>query len=143
VRSILDATDEHIVIFYNYNVEREALLELLAKHYKERPVFEQSGHRSDLPKRDIWDNMPQSVTLAQYQSASQAIELTYASVTIYLSPTYSYALWEQSLGRTRRNGQAKTALFYCLSVEQSVDKEVWQCLKNKTDFKPLEYVDKL
>jgi superfamily II DNA or RNA helicase len=134
LQSILESTDEHIVVFYNFNSEREAMLEMLNKSFKERTIYEQSGHRSELPARDTWGSLSSSVTLVQYQSGSQAIELTYASVTVYLSPCTSYANYEQSKGRTRRNGQAKTTLFYHIAAENSLDKHIWNILSKKRDF---------
>lgn len=134
LESILEETDEHVVVFYNYNNEREEILKLLEDKFTDRLVFEQSGHESHLPPRDAWGSMPPSVTLAQYQSASVAIELTYASVTIYFSPTYSYANFHQSMGRTRRNGQKKTTIFYMLKVEGTIDGQVWKALREKRDF---------
>lgn len=132
--SILEGTDEHVVIFYNYNAERDMIHQVLNKHFKDREVYEQSGHISHLPERKDWGNLKPSVTLAQYQSASTAIELTYASVTIYLSPTYSYSNFHQSMGRTKRNGQTKRTVFYMLRVLGTVDNEIWKALKNKKDF---------
>lgn len=134
LQSILESTDEHIVVFYNFNSERDAIVEMLDKSFKERRVYEQSGHRSKLPLRSKWGKLRPSVTLVQYQSGSQAIELTYASVTVYFSPCTSYANYEQSKGRTRRNGQEKTTLFYHLMVQGTLDKHIWQILKEKRDF---------
>lgn len=134
LQSIVESTDEHIVVFYNFNSERELVREMLAKSFKGRKVYEQSGHKSELPPRNKWGSLKPSVTLVQYQSGSQAIELTYASVTVYLSPCTSYANYEQSKGRTRRNGQKKTTLFYHVAVEGSLDRHIWGLLKKKQDF---------
>lgn len=134
LQSIVSSTDEHIVVFYNFNVERDAILEMLNKSFKERKIYEQSGHASNLPPRDKWENLKPSVTLVQYQSGSQAIELTYASVTVYLSPCTSFANYEQSKGRTRRNGQKKTTLFYHIAAEGSLDRHIWGIIKQKRDF---------
>lgn len=134
LQSIVESTTEHIVVFYNFNVEREAMLEMLKKSFKGRKVYEQSGHKSELPKRENWAKIKPSVTLVQYQSGSQAIELTYASVTVYLSPCTSYANYEQSKGRTRRNGQRKTTLFYHIAAEGSLDRHIWGIIKKKKDF---------
>lgn len=136
LQSILDSTSEHIVIFYNYNVERDmvlAVLDGLPKSEK-RVIWEQSGHASNLPPRDKWETMPPSVTLAQYQSASTAIELTYAPVTIFLSPTYSYANFHQAKGRTHRQGQKKRVVFYLMSVRFSIDSAVYSALRKKSNF---------
>lgn len=134
LQSVIESTDEHIVVFYNFNVERDAMLAMLAKSFKQRKVYEQSGHASTLPSRDRWGKLKPSVTLVQYQSGSQAIELTYASVTVYLSPCTSFANYEQSKGRTRRNGQLKTTLFYHVAAEGTLDKHIWGILKTKRDF---------
>ena len=134
LESIIESTTEHIVVFYNFNSERTAILELLAKKFKERKVYEQSGHASSLPARSDWQSIKPSITLAQYQSASQAIELTYASVTVYLSPCTSFANYEQSKGRTRRNGQGKTTIFYHIAAEGSLDRRIWGIIGQKRDF---------
>lgn len=134
LHSVLDSTDEHIVVWYNFNSERNAIHALLAKSFKERKVYEQSGHVSELPARDKWNTIKSSVTLVQYQSGAQAIELTYASVNVYLSPCTSYANYEQSKGRTLRNGQGKLVLFYHIAVEGTLDKHIWQILAEKRDF---------
>ena len=142
LQSIVESTNEHIVVFYNFNSERDAVLEMLTKSFKGRKLYEQSGHKSELPARDKWDKLKPSVTLVQYQSGSQAIELTYASVTVYLSPCTSYANYEQSKGRTRRNGQKKTTLFYHIAAEGSLDRHIWGILKQKRDFST-EMINKL
>ena len=101
---------------------------------EQREIYEQSGHVSNLPPRDKWATMKPSVTLAQYQSASTAIELTYAPVTVFLSPTYSYANFHQARGRTHRQGQKKRVVFYLLSVRFSIDTAVYSALRKKSNF---------
>lgn len=139
LRNVLDGTDEHAIVFYNYNRERDAIMEVL-KDY-DVDIYEQSGHASNLPARDTWETMKRSVTLAQYQSASAAIELQYASVTVYYSPTYSYADFHQSMGRTRRTGQTKTPLFYMFRVLDTIDPAVWKAIKEKRDFSEKLYAN--
>lgn len=135
LEEILEGTDEHVVIFYNYNAEREEILKLLSSKFKKRQIYEQSGQASTLPKHEDWAKLPRStVTLAQYQSASEAVEMTYASVTVYYSPTYSYKDYYQSRGRTHRNGQSKKTVFYHFRVNGTLDQQVWTALKNKQDF---------
>lgn len=134
LENVIEGTDEHVVVFYNFNSERTAILELLATNFKDRTVYEQSGHKSELPAREDWGKLKPSVTIVQYQSGSQAIELTYASVTVYLSPPTSYANYEQSKGRTRRNGQEKTTLFYHIAAEGSLDRHIWGIISQKKSF---------
>lgn len=133
LRNVLDDTLDNVIVFYNYNLERDAILEVL-KEYPERTIYEQSGHRSNLPEREKWNKLQPSVTIAQYQSASHGIELTYAHTTVYYSPTYSYADYAQSLGRTYRTGQKYTTLYYMFKCQQTIDTQVYKCLANRQDF---------
>lgn len=142
LKSILDSTNEHIVVFYNYDVEREAILNTINKLEDKRVVYEQSGHASNLPPKGTWDKLKPSITLAQYQSASTAIELQYASVTVFFSPTYSYANFYQAKGRTRRIGQKRRTVFYYLSVQGTIDQAVWLALRGKQDFNIQIWYDK-
>ena len=93
---MLEGTNENVVVWYNFNTERSEVLAITFKYYPSRTVYEQSGNQSNLPPRDDWETVSNSVTLAQYQSASAAIELVYASVNVYLSPSTSYANYAQS-----------------------------------------------
>lgn len=141
--SILGDTIDNIVIFYNYISERNAILELLQKNYKDKQVYRMDGEKHEAPGKDDWDQVKNSVTLAHYKSASTGVELQYANVTIYFSPTYSYADYAQSIGRTHRNGQEKKCVFYCFHVKGTIDYAVWQCLKNKKDFQAELYINEL
>lgn len=134
LQSVLEGTDEHVIVFYNFNSERDAMLAMLEKSFKDRKVYEQSGHASDLPPRSRWARMKPSVTLVQYQSGSMAIELQYASITVYLSPCTSFANYEQSRGRNLRNGQEKIVLFYHVAIKDSLDEHIWGLLQKKRTF---------
>ena len=134
LEQILDSTDEHVVVFYNFNKERDQVRAMLESAFSERTIYEQPGHTSDLPPRDNWSDMKPSVTLVQYQSGAQAIELTYATITVYLSPPTSYANYEQSKGRTRRHGQDRTTLFYHIAVQGSLDRHIWKIVSKKQQF---------
>jgi hypothetical protein len=135
IRNILDKTDENIVIFYELNAERDLVKKILAeKEYADRIVFEQNGHVKTLPKAESPKPSKKAVLLIQYRSGSAGLNLQYASVTIFMSPTYSYQDYHQARGRTDRNGQVKTPVFYHLQSLSKVDGVVWDALENKRDF---------
>lgn len=138
---IIDSTTDNVVVFYNYNSEREAILEMMDSRLKHKRLFEQNGHMQNLPQKHEWDDISNSVTLAHYKSGSTGVEMTYANVTVYFSPTYSYAEYKQSQGRTDRHGQTKKIVYYCFRVENTVEGDVYTCLKNKQDFKENLWVD--
>ena len=130
--SLLDGTDEHVVVFYNLDAEREVILD--AAKLCGRVIYEQSGHRSDLPTKEEAGKMPPSVTVCQYQSAAAGIELQYASILVHFAPTYSYQNYHQANGRIDRIGQNKVPLIYKFGINNTLDKYVWKALAKKTDF---------
>ncbi len=129
LQAILDDTDEHILVFYNYNVERDEILAVAAKNKRE--VYEQSGHASHLP-----DGTPKkpSITLLQYQSGSAGLNLQYAPISVFFSPSYSYMDVEQAKGRNYRGGQTKIVRHYWFKCDRTIDTSVYRCLENKQDF---------
>jgi len=129
--SIVNDTSDNIVVFYNYISERKAILKLLAK--TEKKILRRDGDVHDnLPASDA--NISNTVLVAHYKSASTGLNLQWANVTVYFSPTYSYQEFEQSVGRTHRNGQTKKCLYYLFSVKNTVDRDIWTCLRDKRDF---------
>ncbi len=132
VEMLAESTDENIVIFYNFKAEKELLLQLLTKLKKK--VYEVSGQRSELPKREIWDTLRNSVTLVQYQAGAAGIELQYANLVIFYTPTYSLQDYEQSLGRAYRNGQTKKVTVYQFISKNTIEELIYTALKTKKDF---------
>lgn len=130
----IDGASGNVVIFYNYRREREAILKMLKKSHKNRTVFLQDGEYHQVPPKAVWDKLDRTITLAQYQSGSTGIEMTYADSTVYFSPTYSFVQYEQSVGRTYRNGQTKKCTLYMLCCRATVEKSIWQALRDKKDF---------
>lgn len=129
--SIVGDTSDNIVVFYNYISERRAILKALAK--TDKKILRSDGEVHDkLPGPDA--NISNTVLVAHYKSASTGLNLQWANVTIYFSPTYSYQEFEQSVGRTHRNGQTKKCLYYLFNVKSTVDKNIWDCLRDKRDF---------
>lgn len=129
--SIVDDTSDNIIVFYNYISERNAILKSLAKSDKKILRYDGEVHDT-LPASDA--NISNMVLVAHYKSASTGLNLQWANVTIYFSPTYSYQEFEQSIGRTHRNGQTKKCLYYLFNVRGTVDKTIWNCLRDKRDF---------
>lgn len=131
---LIEGTEENIVIFYNYVSEREAILETLKKKHSERRIFRQDGEKHELPKKADWPNVKKTITLAQYQSGSTGVEMTYATQVIYFSPTYSYSDYDQSLGRTYRNGQKSKTTVHNFRTPNTIEQAMYECLKHKQNF---------
>ncbi len=134
LEDLIEATSDNMVIFYNYEVERDAIVALMKKKFKDRRLIEQNGHKHEVPPKSEWPNIKRSVTLAHYKSGGTGVEMQYASSTVYFSPTYSYAEYIQSVGRTYRNGQTKKSTFYNFRTPNSIEEDIYNCLMNKNDF---------
>lgn len=131
VEMLAESTSENIIIFYYYADEKEALIKLLKKSKK---IYEVSGQKSELPPHDEWDKLKNSVTLVQYMAGAAGIELQYANLVIFYTPTYSLQDYEQSLGRAYRNGQTKKVTVYQFITKNSIESEIYKALKEKKDF---------
>lgn len=129
--SIVDDTEDNIIVFYNYISERNAILKALEKSGKTILRYDGDQH-DELPSSD--SDIKNTILVAHYRSASTGLNLQWANVTIYFSPSYSYQDFEQSVGRTHRNGQTKKCLYYLFNVKNTVDYNIWRCLKDKKDF---------
>lgn len=131
---LLEGTNENVVIFYNYITEREAILDMLSKKHKSKTIFRQDGGAHELPGKELWSEVSNSITLAHYRSGSTGVEMTYATQVIYFSPTYSYADYVQSIGRVYRHGQQSKTTFYNFRTPNTIEADVYDALKNKNSF---------
>lgn len=129
---LAEGTEENLIVFYNFKGEKEMLLELCKKLKKK--VYEVSGQKSELAKRDIWFGLKNSVTLVQYQAGAAGIELQYANLVVFYTPTYSLQDYEQSLGRAYRNGQTKKVTVYHFVSQNTIEEAIYASLRNKKDF---------
>lgn len=130
LKMLFETTEDNIVVFYNYVSELEAIKSVCSG----KKVFEVNGGKQVIPKKDTWSKVKNSVTLVQYQAGSAGIELQYANLVVYYTPTFSYQDYAQSLGRTHRNGQKKKVTVLKFKTIGTVEEDVWFALDNKEDF---------
>lgn len=131
---LLEGTNENVVIFYNYISERQAILDIIERKCQNKVVYRQDGERHELPSKENWPDVKNSITLAQFKSGSTGVEMTYATQVVYFSPTYSYADYVQSIGRVHRNGQLSKTTFYNFRTPGTIEQAVYAALRNKSDF---------
>lgn len=132
LKDFLDGASGHTVVFYNYIAERDAALQIIPSGVT---VYRQDGEKHELPSKQDWGKLPdRTVTLAHYKSGGTGVEMTYADKIIYLSPTYSYADFSQSVGRVYRNGQTLPVTAYLLHTKDTIDSDIWTCIRQKRAF---------
>ena len=129
---LAEGTSENIIIFYYYQEEKNELKKIMKKLKKK--VFEVSGQATELPDKSKWSGLHNSVTLVQYMAGSAGIELQYANLVVFYTPTYSFQDYEQALGRAYRNGQTKKVTVYRYITKNTVEEAIYGALKHKRDF---------
>lgn len=129
IKEFIENTNDNIIIFYNYSVEQALLEKNISKK-----LYICNGKTKNYPKKSEWDNIKNTVTLANYKSGSEAVEFTYANIIIYFSPTESYTEFYQSYGRCYRNGQTNKVTAYKFITDKTIEVDIYEALNNKKDF---------
>ena len=129
LKDFIEDTNDNIVIFYNYDKELELLKSIINKK-----LYICNGHEKNYPKKDEWDNIKNTVTIANYKTGSEAVEFTYANIIVYFSPTESYTEFYQSYGRCYRAGQNKKVTVYKFITKNTIEEQIYNNLDKKVDF---------
>ncbi len=129
---LAEGTSENIIIFYYYQEEKEQLQKIMKKLGK--TIFEVSGQHTHLPDKTEWVSLSNSITLVQYMAGSAGIELQYANLVVFYTPTYSFQDYEQALGRAYRNGQSKKVTVYRYITKGTIEVSIYKALNDKKDF---------
>lgn len=132
VKDFIDNFKDRVVIFYEYEHQRQQLEELCKKI--KRCVASYCGA---IKEDNVFKENNDCVILVQYKSGSTGIDwLKQSYVAIFYCLPDSYIEFKQAKGRLNRIGQTKKPLYYILVSEgsKSVDKLNYEALKNNTDF---------
>lgn len=123
LEAILEShNDERVVIFYNYNAERDALIKFLTK--LKRPISQYNGSVKDL---SAFKHRENGVVLCHYKSASTGInDLVISNIIIYNSLPLSSVDYLQSKGRIDRHGQDKTPIYYYIIPDTPQETKIYQ-----------------
>jgi len=120
-QDLVNSTNDRIIVFYNFN---EELLRL--EKVTEKPKSYINGSIKDLTN---YENEENSVTFVQYQSGSMGLNLQKANRIIYFSPPDGNSIYfEQSQKRIHRIGQDKTCFYYYLTIDNSIETEIYETL---------------
>lgn len=130
LNDFLDCTDDRVIIFYNFDVERDRIIKLLEK--KKISYSEYNGREKSF---DNFKNNEKSVIVCQYKSASTGInDLVISHICIYFSLTREYIDFVQSKKRIDRIGQIVKPLFYYLICKNTLEVAIYKTLLEGKDF---------
>lgn len=119
---------DRLIIFYNYNYERDTLIQIaneLGKQY-----WEWNGHaHQELPDQDTW------LYIVQYTAGAEGWNCITTNTILFYSMNYSYKINEQAEGRIDRLNTEYTDLeYYFLTSNSSVEKDIYKAIKTKERF---------
>ena len=117
-----------VIIFYNFNYERELLYEMAEKI--KIPIAEWSGHKHEpIPKTDQW------VYIVQYNAGAEGWNCIDTNVIIFYSQNYSYKMTVQAAGRIDRlNTPFEHLYYYYLRSQSYIDLAIKKAFEEKRDF---------
>ena len=126
---LLNSTEDRVIIFYNFTSELNHILNVIKP--LDRPISIVNGESKDTTQFEYCRN---GIALIQYQAGSRGLNLQMCNKIIYYTLPLSTELYEQSKKRTHRIGQSQTCFYYNLLVENSIELEILERLKEKKDY---------
>lgn len=137
--ALLELLEEHpkAIIFYNFDYEREILLNL--GYAEGTKIAEWSGHaHQPVPTGSKW------VYLTQYTSGCEGWNCITTDCIIFYSQNYSYKVMTQAAGRIDRlNTKFIDLYYYHLKSRSGIDLAISKALKEKKVFNERRYIDRL
>lgn len=136
-RDALEEILEHkdrVIIFYNFDYERDILLDVAYKNAIE--VAEWSGHaHKPIPDADKW------MYIVQYTAGCEGWNCIKTDTIVFYSQNYSYKVMTQAAGRIDRLNTPFTDLYYYhLKSKSGIDLAISKALRDKKKFNENRWV---
>ena len=119
---------QHALVFYNFQHDRDRLLEALSKYSLRVRVYSQAKDEAD------WNNGEIDILLAHPASCGYGLNLQQGGHhAVWFGLTWSLEQYEQANKRLHRNGQEHPVVIHHLVVQSGMDAAVLEALTGKAD----------
>ena len=133
VKDFVDGLESGCVFFYNFIKTGDMLEDIISKALpKGAKVWRIDGSHHEIPTAQTIG--PKDMVLCQWQSGSEALNLQFLHYWVAVELCYSYSTANQARGRIRRLGQKHPQWYGYLLTENTIEKDILHCLKNKGEF---------
>lgn len=134
INNLLGIHDK-LIVFYNFNYERELLLKLGEEI--NIPTSQWNGHKHEpIPKTNKW------LYIVQYTAGAEGWNCIETNAIAFYSQNYSYKTTVQSAGRIDRLNTPFTDLYYYyLRSNSTIDLAIFKALKNKKNFNESRFMN--
>lgn len=137
---LMEIFEDHpkLIIFYNYDYEREILLGLFGQ-IDGCEIGEWNGHaHTEVPDGPEW------VYLVQYNAGAEGWNCITTDTIVFYSQTYSYKQLQQACGRIDRLNTRFVDLYYFhLKSRSGIDAAISRALEGKKKFNEGAYMRKM
>lgn len=124
-----------IFIFYQYQEDLHVLTAFLQKNFPEYHLRFINGQTKRGVNQSIKPKSNQTIVLAQYQAAGEAINAPWSSLTIFYGPAQSAEKYQQAKGRNRRAMQTGDVYHIRFIVKNTISDHMWHyIIDNKEKF---------
>ena len=133
IKDFVDGLESGCVFFYNFIKTGDMLEDIMKKTLpKDAKIWRIDGKHHDIPTAETIGK--KDMVLCQWQSGSEALNLQFLHYWVAVELCYSYSTASQARGRIRRLGQKYPQWYGYLLTEDTIEQDILQCLKNKSEF---------